>query len=213
MDNGPWTTRTSVRSSIAAQLATNHGHSWLYLDEDLRGHYLADADALIDQGMTPFWENPTIPEVPSPELEAEIFAFECAMTWFQDFIDARHPDWRETGILPASHIEEADPQDWDAWISVAVTVSETARQLWSRRLTETTGTAPIIEHARHRLTPPPPSAPAAIRGGVLRDRIIAAAGATLAHRHGRRWLDLPGDARAAYARDIESLMALGLVVT
>lgn len=210
--HGAWTTRTAVQTSIAAQLATNHGHSWIYLDDALREAYLADADALIDQGMTPLWENPTIPDNPSPELEAEVFAFEHAMNWFTDYLDARHPDWRATGVLPASHIEEADPQDWDAWVSIAVTVSETARQLWSRRVADSTGIASVIEHTRRRLPPPPPSAPAAVRGGVLRDRVIAAAGATLAHRHGRRWLGLPAEARDAYAQDVESLMGLGLIV-
>ncbi len=208
-----WADRDTVQSSIAAQLASNHGHSWIYMDDALRNEYLADADALISQGMTPYWEDPHIPANPSPQLEAEIFEFDCAMTWFMEYLDNSHPGWAENGQTPASHIEQADPRDWDAWVSVAVTASETAKQLWSQRLAEMSEIPPVTDTHRATLPPPAASAPPALLGGILRERVISAAGAALAHRHGRNWLDLPADARAAYASDVESLMAVGLVIS
>ncbi len=214
--------RDDIQHIIAAQLALAHGRAttrtdeqgtWIYIPGDeLRAAYFADADALIDQGLTPYWQPPRIPARPSPALEAEIFEFERAMAWFMEYLDERHPGWRESGHPPASHIEEADPLDWDAWVSVAVTASEVVRQLWSQRLTEITNVARPIETTRTPLPPPAVSAPPAAHGGVLRDRIITAAAATLAHRHGRRWIDLPTDLRAAYISDVEALMALGLIV-
>ena len=53
---------------------------------------------------------------------------------------------------------------------------------------------------------------AGVRGGGVRDRVIAAIGATLANRHDRRWMDLPSDLKAAYVRDVEALIAAGLTV-
>ncbi|MBU8840233.1 hypothetical protein [Mycolicibacterium goodii] len=209
---GAWSRRDAIRASIAAQLAASHDRSWIEMADDLRREYLADADALIDQGLTPWWEEPTIPATPSAGLEAEIFEFDRAMTWFMDFLDARHPDWRQTGIMPSSHIEEADPQEWDAWVSVSVTVSELARRLWSMRVAETSGTPEVVIGPRVPLPPAAASAPAAVRDGGVRDRVIAAVGATLAHRHGRRWMDLPSDLRAAYVRDVEALVSAGLTV-
>ena len=134
-----WSQRESIRASIAAQLAESHGDSWIGLPEADRVEYLADADALIDQGMTPFWVDPEIPAVVSPALEAEVFEFDRGMAWFMDYLDARHPDWKQTGVMPASHIEEAEPQEWDAWVSVAVTVSEVARRVWSQRMEAASG--------------------------------------------------------------------------
>lgn len=212
MGKGAWSRRDAIRASIAAQLAASHDRSWIEMADDLRREYLADADALIDQGLTPWWEEPTIPATPSAGLEAEIFEFDRAMTWFMDFLDARHPDWRQTGIMPSSHIEEADPQEWDAWVSVSVTVSEVARRLWSMRVAETSGTPEVVIGPRVPLPPAAASAPAAVRDGGVRDRVIAAVGATLAHRHGRRWMDLPSDLRAAYVRDVEALVSAGLTV-
>lgn len=212
VSKGAWSRRDAIRASIAAQLAASHDRSWIEMADDLRREYLADADALIDQGLTPWWEEPTIPATPSAGLEAEIFEFDRAMTWFMDFLDARHPDWRQTGIMPSSHIEEADPQEWDAWVSVSVTVSEVARRLWSMRVAETSGTPEVVIGPRVPLPPAAASAPAAVRDGGVRDRVIAAVGATLAHRHGRRWMDLPSDLRAAYVRDVEALVSAGLTV-
>ena len=165
---GAWSRRDAIRASIAAQLAASHDRSWIEMADDLRREYLADADALIDQGLTPWWEEPTIPATPSAGLEAEIFEFDRAMTWFMDFLDARHPDWRQTGIMPSSHIEEADPQEWDAWVSVSVTVSEVARRLWSMRVAETSGTPEVVIGPRVPLPPAAASAPAAVRDGGVR---------------------------------------------
>jgi len=204
--------RESIQAAIAAQLATGHGRAWGDIGEDLRWEYLADADALIAQGLTPFWEEPEIPRWVSPALEAEVFEFDRGMAWFMEFLDARHPGWERTGVLPASHIEEADPQEWDAWVSVAVTVSEVARRLWSQRMTATSGVPDTVMGSRAPLAAVAGSAPAEVRGGGVSARVSAAAGATLAHRHGRRWMDLPSDLRAAYLRDVESLTAAGLTV-
>lgn len=209
---GAWSRRDAIRASIAAQLAASHERSWIDMADDLRQEYLADADALIDQGLTPWWEEPKVPAAPSAELEAEVFEFDRAMAWFMDYLDARHPDWKQTGIMPSSHIEEADPQEWDAWVSVSVTVSEVARRLWSLRVAETSGTPEVVIGPRSPLPPAAASAPEAVRGGGVRDRVIAAVGATLAHRHGRRWMDLPSDLRAAYVRDVEALVSAGLTV-
>ncbi len=207
-----WSQRESIRASIAAQLAASHADSWIHLSEADRGEYLADADALIDQGMTTYWVDPEIPAVVSPAMEAEVFAFDLGMAWFMDYLDARHPDWKQTGVMPASHIEEADPQEWDAWVSVAVTVSEVARRVWSQRMEAASGVPDTVMGSRAPLPAAAASAPPQVRGGGVRDRVIAAAGATLAQRHGRRWMDLPWDLKAAYVRDVESLISAGLMV-
>lgn len=207
-----WSQRESIRASIAAQLADSHGKSWIQMSEADRDEYRADADALIDQGMTPYWVDPEIPAVVSPALEAEVFEFDRGMAWFMDYIDARHPDWKQTGVMPASHIEEADPQEWDAWVSVAVTVSEVARRLWSQRMEADSGVPDAVMGSRAPLPEAAASAPPAVRGGGVRDRVIAAIGATLANRHDRRWMDLPSDLKAAYVRDVEALIAAGLTV-
>lgn len=207
-----WLRRESIQASIGAELAASHGRSWINMAEDLRREYLADADALIDQGMTPFWEEPEVPALVSPALEAEVFEFDRGMTWFMEYLNARHPDWQRTGVMPAAHIEEADPQEWDAWVSVAVPVSEVARRLWSQRKEAESGVPDMVMGSRAPLPAAAASAPPAVREGGVRDRVIAAAGATLAHRHGRRWMDLPSDLRAAYVRDVEALISAGLTV-
>ena len=207
-----WAQRESIRASIAAELAASHNDPWIGMSEADRQEYLADADALIDQGMTTYWVDPDIPAVVSPALQAEVFEFDRGMTWFMDYLDARHPDWKQTGVVPASHIEEADPEEWDAWVSIAVTVSEVARRLWSQGVEAATGVPDTVMGSRAPLPEAAASAPPQVRGGGVRDRVIAAAGATLAQRHGRRWMDQPSDLKAAYVRDVEALISAGLMV-
>lgn len=200
-------TREDLRASIAARLAGNHGSGWVSLPGEVQVEYLADADALIDQGMTPYWVDPDLGDTVSPALEAEVFEFDRSMEWFMSYLNTRHPHWRDTAVYPSSHIEQADPEEWDAWVTIAVSVSESARILWSRRFAAQTG-EPVAQ-ARSPLPPVPSSAPPAAQT-VGRDRKAAAIGAVLAHRHGRRWMDLPSDLRAAYLSDAECLMQAGL---
>jgi len=201
-------TREQWRTAIAAQLAAGHGRPWNDVADRVRREYLTDADALIDQGMTPFWSDHHPGSVPSPALEAEVFEFDRSMEWFMSFLDARHPQWRQTRIYPSSHIEEADPVEWDAWVTIAVSVSEEARRLWAQRYAEQTGEPAAGERAP--LAPPPASAPAAARD-VRRIRFATAVGAVLANRHQRRWMELPIDVKAAYLADAESLIGAGLL--
>ncbi|OHU72505.1 hypothetical protein BKG86_00085 [Mycobacteroides chelonae] len=205
-------TRDNLAASIAAQLAETHRQSWITMDMASRAEYLADAHALLDQGLTPLG----LPEDfhhlqnPSPELEAEAFEFGRAMEWFNTYLQARHPDWQRTGILPGAHMEQADPLDWDAWLTISVPATPTARALWSQRYELNTGeprptdTPPLPEIS---FSAPPPARD--IRGA----RTQAAIGAVLAHRHGRRWMDLPADIRSAYLNDARALMTVGLTVT
>lgn len=199
--------RDGLRAAIAAQLASNHRCAWESLAAAVRADYLADADALIDQGMTPFWEDHDPGTTASPALEAEVFEFDRSMEWFMSYLNARHPHWRDTSVYPSSHIEESDPEEWDAWVTVAVSVSEAARILWSRRFATQTGEP--IPAQQSPLPPVPSSAPPAART-VRRDRAAAAIGAVLAHRHQRRWMDLPNDLRAAYVSDATCLIEANL---
>jgi hypothetical protein len=195
--------RATLQAAIGAQLATSHGRSWIALPDGVRADYLADAAALIEQGMTSYWEDHDPGAYPSAAVEAEAFEFDRAMTWFMEFLDARHPGWRATSVYPSAHIEEADPEEWDAWVTVAVSVSEEARLLWSRRFAEQT--AVPMPGVQSPLPPVPPSAPD-IAGTVTRERFAASVGAVLANRHGRRWMYLPSDVKRAYLADAYSLM-------
>ena len=200
-------TREVLRAAVAEHLAANHGDVWMSLPNEVQAEYLRDADALIDQGMTPYWEDQDPGDTASPALEAEVFEFDRSMEWFMSYLNARHPHWRDTAVYPSSHIEEADPEEWDAWVTIAVAVSESARILWSRRFAAQTGES--VTATGSPLPPVPSSAPPAART-VGRDRVAAAIGAVLAQRHGRRWMDLPSDLRAAYVSDAVCLMQADL---
>jgi hypothetical protein len=205
---GALSTRASLRASIASLLSANHGHSFTALPADVQADYLIDADALIDKGMTPYWPDQNPPAHPSPALEAEVFEFDRSMEWFMSFLDARHPDWRKTAVYPSAHIDEADPVEWDAWVTISVAVSEQALRLWMQRFADQTGVPPVGE--RSPMAAVPPSAPPASRG-VRRARTAAAIGAVLAHRHGRRWMDQPVDVKTAYLSDAYALIDAGLM--
>lgn len=200
--------RENLQASIAAELATNHGRSWIYLHEGLRDEYLKDASALIDQGMTPYWENHDPGPSPSPELQAEAFELDRAMAWLMDYLAARHPESSATGVRPSAIMEESDPLDWDAWVTIAVNVSEAARLLWSRQFTELHGEPPPTPPPPPR--PPAPSAPPSAQN-VRRERFAATVGAVLANRHGARWIDLASDVRAGYLSDANALIDAGLM--
>jgi hypothetical protein len=101
--------RATLQAAIAAQLATGHSRSWVGLSDRVRADYLADADALIEQGMTSYWEDHDPGEYPSAVVEAEAFEFDRAMTWFMEFLDARHPGWRETNVYPSEQTAEPMP--------------------------------------------------------------------------------------------------------
>lgn len=200
-------TRDGLQALIAEQLAASHGRAWASLPEDYRTDYLLDAAALIDQGMTPWWEDHTPPANPPAAMEADLFEFDRSMEWFMSFLDARHPEWTKTGLHPSALMEMADPVDWDAWVTISVAVSEEVRQLWSQRFAAQTGEAPPATQAPP--LPVPASAPASTRE-VRLARFAAAIGAVLANRHRRRWMDVPSDLKAAYLKDAYSLMNAGL---
>lgn len=204
-----YASRNDLAASIAAHLAETHHHSWITMDPATRSEYLADAKALIDQGLTPFGLPPEAHHIqhPSPALEAEAFEFGRAMEWFNDYLQARHPDWQHTGVLPAAHMEHADPTDWDAWLTISAAATPAARALWSQRYEHSTG-----EPRPSQSTPRPKistSAPPAAQN-IRRDRTAAAIAAVLAHRHGSRWMDLPLDVRGTYLIDAYALMDSGL---
>ncbi|OHU47393.1 hypothetical protein BKG82_27690 [Mycobacteroides chelonae] len=199
--------REELQVAIAAQLAAGHGTVWHTLGAEFRKEFMADAEALIDQGMTSYWVDDDPGDQPSPELEAEAFEFARAMDWFWGYLQARHPEQERTDVPPSSHIESADPQDWDAWVTIAVQVSGAARTLWSRRFTQQHGEP--LPPPSAALPPAAVSAPAAVHQ-VRRERTAAAIGAVLAHRHGRRWMELPEDLRAAYLVDANALISAGL---
>lgn len=199
--------REELQVAIAARLAAEHGYVWHTMSGELRIEFLADAVALIDQGVTSYWVDDDPGVDPSLALEAEAFEFDRAMDWFWGYLEARHPGWERTELPPSSHIESSDPQDWDAWVTIAVQVSGAARMLWSRRFTQRHG-EPLPGPAA-ALAPAAVSAPSAVHQ-VRRERTAAVIGAVLAHRHGRRWMDLPSDLRAAYLADANALIGAGL---
>ncbi|GAB4992611.1 hypothetical protein MAHJHV61_48340 [Mycobacterium avium subsp. hominissuis] len=203
----PLSERAALEAAIAAHLAEGHGSSWAYLPEQTQAEYLKDAAALVDQGLTRIWEDRDPGPNPSPELEVEAAEFDRAMQWWVDFVHARHPGWdRAGGIDVSPEMEHLDPEDWDAWVSIAVTVSEEARRLYMREFEQLHGvTAPAPVPPAPAVASSPPAA-----GHARRDRFATTVAAVLAFRHGQQWLRLPSDVREAYLRDARSLMAAGL---
>ena len=200
--------RAELETSIAAHLANGHGRSWREQAADVRAAYLKDAAALIDQGLTPLWGDPVAEPVPSLALEVEAAEFDRAMQWWLDFVAARHPQWGSAGGVAVSpEMENLDPEDWDAWVSIAVTVSEAARRLYMLQFEQLHGVAAPA--------PSPPAPAVAVSSppqadAVRRNRFATAVAAVLAFRHGRQWMALPTDTRAIYLRDAQSLIDAGL---
>ncbi|ORW08500.1 hypothetical protein DQP56_00800 [Mycolicibacter senuensis] len=200
--------RRVLQSAIATRLASGHGRHWDSLSDNGRADYLRDAAALIDQGMTALWEDRDPGPFPSLELEVEAAEFDRAMQWWIDFVSARHPGWGHAGGVAVSpEMENLDPEDWDAWVSIAVSVSDQARRLYMRQFEQLHGVpAPAP-------SPPAPavavSCPPAV-DGVRRHRFATAIAAVLAHRHGREWMRQPSDVRAAYVNDANRLIDAGL---
>lgn len=199
--------RSTWEASIAAQLAEGHSRSWVYLPEHVRVEYLKDAAALVDQGVTPIWRDHDPGANPSLELQVEAAEFDRAMQWWIDFVHARHPGWAQRGGVDVSpQMEDLDPEDWDAWVSIAVTVSEEARQLYMREFEQLHGVAAPAPMAPAALSVSSPPAARQARW----DRFAVTVAAVLAHRHGRQWLQLAADVREGYLHDARSLMAAGL---
>ncbi|WP_408066361.1 MULTISPECIES: hypothetical protein [Mycolicibacter] len=201
--------RRALESAIATRLATGHGRSWDGLTPNGRCSYLLDAAALIDQGLTSLWQDRDPGPFPALELEVEAAEFDRAMQWWIDYVGARHPEWGIAGgVMVSPEMENLDPEDWDAWVSIAVTVSEQARRLYMRQFEQLHGVAAPAP------TPPAPavavsSMPPAV-DDVRRRRFATAVAAVLAHRHGREWMRQPSDVRAAYLNDADLLIDSGL---
>lgn len=200
--------RAALEDSIGAHLANGHGRPWQELTVDVRAAYLKDAAALIDQGLTTLWDVPVLDAAPSIALEVEAAEFDRAMQWWLDFVVARHPQWgSEGGVAVSPEMENLDPEDWDAWVSIAVTVSEQARRLYMQQFEQL--------HGVRAPAPSPPAPAVAVSSppqadAVRRNRFATAVAAVLAFRHGRQWMQLPSDTRAAYLRDAQSLIDAGL---
>ncbi len=197
-----------LRVLIAKQLADGHGRAWEALDTELQAAYLGDAEELVDQGLGAYWQDPgEPPEVLSAQMEAEVFAFDQAMTWFYGFLD----DCPSTSGDSPKAVDVDDPVAWDAWVTVLPTSSELVRRAWARRVTENT-TAATESAGSSQATPAAMSMsiPDAGTGDQLQARVAAAIAATLANRHQRRWMDLADDWRGLYLRDAQLLIDAGL---
>ncbi|WP_301158757.1 hypothetical protein [Mycolicibacterium fortuitum] len=193
-----------LRLLIAQQLAAGHGRAWEATDIEGQALYLADAEEVVNQGLGSYWQDPGWPPaVLSPEMEAEVFAFDQAVAWFYRFLDERH------GHAPGDHPAAAfnDPVDWDAWVTVLCTTSELVRRAWSRRVVQQGNHNESVEPAS---VMGPMSTPDHGSPEMLRSRVAAAIGATLAHRHGRRWMDLPQEMRDLYLLDAYGVIDKGL---
>lgn len=190
---------------IAKQLADGHGRQWSELDSSMQAAYLGDAEELIDQGLAVHWQDPgDPPQVLTPHLEAEVFAFDQAVEWFYGFLEGRHPGG---GGAAAD-----DPVVWDAWMTVVVQTSELVRRAWAERITTT---QPAAEPARRVLDAQAAlalSMPDFATEPVMHERVLTAICAVLAQCHGQRWMDMPERRRALYRRDAQLLIDHDLTV-
>lgn len=190
-----------LRMRIARQLAEGHGRPWDGMDDVTQVAYLADAEAVVDQGLGSSWQDPGEPPAAlTPAMEAEVFAFDQAVAWFYQYLESRHGP-----VDLATAAELNDPADWDAWVSVLAGTSELIRRAWSRRIS-----GDAADPNASNTAPPPLSEPDAANPAQSRYRLGVAIAATLANRHGYRWLDLSRDRRELYLRDADLLIESGL---
>lgn len=201
------TGRGELQIEIAARLAAERGQTWHTVSPEVRRGLLGDADSLIIQGLTPHWDEPAV-EGPSVELEVEAFEFDRALEWLIGYLEERHPEMWRDGQMPTVRVDDADPDDWDGWVSAAAQASPAARQLWARTHQQSRAARLFGDVTDNPAAPRAQSAQHPRAG--QRDRVAAAIGAVLAHRNGQQWVGLARSSRAGYLSEANALIDAGL---
>lgn len=201
--------RDVLALAIARHRASHHGREWGRLPARVCADYMTDSVALIERGLTPIVEDHDPGPTPAISVEVEAVEFDQAMQWWVQYVYARHGGTGSPGAdwVPSGDMEQMDAEDWDAYMSIAVTVSEGARLLYEQRFAQMHG---LSTPAPGPVAPTRAAASAPPAADVRRHRIATAIAAVLAYRHGHGWMQCPSDVRAAYLSDAYSLIEAGL---